>query len=503
MDGGGAGEPVMAPKDQTVALSLISHTNVGKTTLARTLLRREVGEVLDQPHVTDLSEAYTMVETDAGEQLQLWDTPGFGDTARLLRRLNLADQPVGWLLTQVWDRFSDRPFWCSQQAIRNVREEADVVLYLVNATEKPEEAGYVEMEMEVLSWVDKPVILLLNQIGPPRDAATEEADDAAWEKYLEPFPVVKHTLRLDAFARCWVQEGLLLRTVALLLPDHKQDAFEHLSRAWWSVNRQIFKDSMHVLALQLANAACDRELLGKKTWKDNLPDFLKSGWHGDHAFSGKEQAMGELAQRLDAQIRGSTDELIRLHSLEGKASAIILKRLKSDYASSEPVNENLFGLLGSVVSGALSGLVTDILAGGLTFGGGTVAGGILGFLGGKGLAKTYNLIRGEETPCLRWSPVFFEGLVRSALLRYLAVAHFGRGRGDYTESEHPKFWQQIVSDCVARHHSRLVSIWEQAKTASPEQLVGPLAAVLEKTSVAILKTLYPQSRESLKESGFE
>ena len=36
----------------TVDLSLISHTNAGKTTLARTLLGRDVGEVRDAPHVT-------------------------------------------------------------------------------------------------------------------------------------------------------------------------------------------------------------------------------------------------------------------------------------------------------------------------------------------------------------------------------------------------------------------------------------------------------------------
>ena len=35
-----------------IALSLISHTNAGKTTLARTLLGRDVGEVRDAPHVT-------------------------------------------------------------------------------------------------------------------------------------------------------------------------------------------------------------------------------------------------------------------------------------------------------------------------------------------------------------------------------------------------------------------------------------------------------------------
>ena len=37
--------------ESTIALSLISHTNTGKTTLARTLLRREVGDVRDAPHV--------------------------------------------------------------------------------------------------------------------------------------------------------------------------------------------------------------------------------------------------------------------------------------------------------------------------------------------------------------------------------------------------------------------------------------------------------------------
>ena len=73
-------------------------------------------------------------------------------------------------------------------------------------------------------------------------------------------------------------------------------------------------------------------------------------------------------------------------------------------------------------------MAADIAAGGLTFGGGMVAGGITGALGASGLAHGYNLIKGK-TPSIRWSAEFYEGLVRSALLRYLAVAHFGRGRG--------------------------------------------------------------------------
>ena len=120
-----------------IALSLISHTNAGKTTLARTLLSRDVGEVRDAPHVTTEVASFPLVETADGDALILWDTPGFGDSARLARRLRQQGNPVGWFLSQVWDRFRDRPFWLTQKAVRNVRDQADVVLYLVNASEEP------------------------------------------------------------------------------------------------------------------------------------------------------------------------------------------------------------------------------------------------------------------------------------------------------------------------------------------------------------------------------
>ncbi|MEZ5730208.1 MAG: GTPase domain-containing protein [Burkholderiaceae bacterium] len=71
----------------TIELSLVSHTNVGKTTLARTLLGRDVGMVRDEAHVTEVAEDFVLVESDEGDRLRLWDTPGFGDSFRLARRL--------------------------------------------------------------------------------------------------------------------------------------------------------------------------------------------------------------------------------------------------------------------------------------------------------------------------------------------------------------------------------------------------------------------------------
>ena len=93
------------PSD-AITLSLISHTNVGKTTLARTLLRRDVGDTLDQEHVTDVATAYQMIES-GGRRLLLWDTPGFGSTPKLLKRLRLSGSPIRWMITQLWDRFRE------------------------------------------------------------------------------------------------------------------------------------------------------------------------------------------------------------------------------------------------------------------------------------------------------------------------------------------------------------------------------------------------------------
>jgi len=101
----------------TVTLSLISHTNVGKTTLARTILRRDIGEVLDQAHVTEESEGFDLV-AHGDDALRLWDTPGLGDSARLMDRLKHQGNPLGWFLHQIWDRYRDRPLYSSPFELR-------------------------------------------------------------------------------------------------------------------------------------------------------------------------------------------------------------------------------------------------------------------------------------------------------------------------------------------------------------------------------------------------
>ena len=46
---------------QQIGIFLVAHTNVGKTTLLRTLLGQDVGEIEDAPDVTQTTLAYDLV----------------------------------------------------------------------------------------------------------------------------------------------------------------------------------------------------------------------------------------------------------------------------------------------------------------------------------------------------------------------------------------------------------------------------------------------------------
>ena len=57
-----------------------------------------------------------------------------------------------------------------------------MVLYLVNAADQPEAAPYVAMEMEVLAWIGKPVLLLLNQTGLAGDPRRAGSSLRCWPR---------------------------------------------------------------------------------------------------------------------------------------------------------------------------------------------------------------------------------------------------------------------------------------------------------------------------------
>lgn len=437
----------MSNDPMRIHLSLVSHTNVGKTTLARTLLGRDIGEVADRAHVTETTDDYVLARTPEGCELILWDTPGFGNSVALAKRLEGRANPVGWFLSEVWDRVANKSLWLNQKALKHVKETSSVVLYLVNATELPNSAPYVTAEMRILEWIGKPVVVLLNQMGEPKPPEAEQADVDRWKDAMSTYPIVSSVLPLDAFARCWVQEFALFDAIAKALPEELQATFEALREVWSRKRRAAYNASIQAMAHYLEKLANDREVVNSASIKDQLRFLGKrlGLFKNETTNDPISAAQTALASRATDEFCALTDRLIEINSLTGKGvRKELLHRLQSDWKITRAAPVTPAVVLGGLGTGLTTGLTSDLLTGGLSMGLGTLMGTFAGAIGGAGLAVAYNHKKAINGTTIAWSDEALKNFITNSICLYLSVAHFGRGRGNWIESEYPSHWGNYV-----------------------------------------------------------
>jgi hypothetical protein len=81
----------------------------------------------------------------------------------------------------------------------------------------------------------------------------------------------------------------------------------------------------------------------------------------------------------------------------------------------------------------------------------------------------------------------------AALLRYLAVAHFGRGRGDWVEGEYPPHWHALVAQVTASHRDALSAVFGRMDQVDThvETLAASLRPIAGAAGREVLVRLYP------------
>lgn len=491
--------------DSSIQWCLLSHTNIGKTTLTRTLMADDVGEIEDVAHVTTQSQRYLLQKTDQGDELWLWDTPGFGDSVRLYERLKQQGNPLGWFLSNVWDRWRDKPFYLSQRALLAARDHADVMLYLVNAAEDPADAGYWRAEMNILAWMNKPVIVLLNQVGSDTTQEQTQQDLQRWKLATQSFQsVVRDVLVLDAFTRSWWHERQMMQSIAPLLPQARQAAYQRLldQRAMQQQERE--QASIGVMAEQLLAAAVLHEKLEPEQGR-----LLARAWQSLSQLTSKlgktagdEEALSAPAkaavQRLMHVLRQSdmttTQRLLEIHHLDGQAASQIQEQLRGQLQISQPVDAQAASLWGALTAGAATGLGADLMAGGLTLGAGAVLGALVGALTFGGAAWGANKMFDQEKQSFQLSADYLTALVAQVLLKYLLVSHFGRGRGRYTSPTAPQQWSEAAQGVVQAQAMQWAAIWKQARADEAESATALNSAVnelLTQSLEQLMNRLYP------------
>lgn len=492
--------------EHSIQWCLLSHTNIGKTTLTRTLMAGDVGEVEDAAHVTSQSQRYLLQKTQQGDELWLWDTPGFGDSVRLYERLRQQGNPLGWFLSNVWDRWRDKPFYLSQRALLAARDHADVMLYLVNAAEDPADAGYWSAEMNILAWLEKPVIVLLNQIGSETTQEQAAQDLQRWKQATQSFRnVVRDVLVLDAFTRSWWHERKMMQSIEPLLPAAKQEAYRRLLQQRQQQQQQREQASLQVMAEQLQMAAGLHEKLDPEQGK-----LLARAWQGLSQLTSRLSKSTAAEGSLDAQARAAverlmlglrqsdvlaTQRLLEIHQLDGQAASQIQEQLRSQLKVSKPVDAQAASLWGAVTAGAATGLGADLMAGGLTLGTGALVGALVGALTFGGAAWGANKMFDQEQQSFQLSLDYLTSLVSQVLLKYLLISHFGRGRGRYTSPAAPEQWSDAVQAVVQSQAGQWAGIWEQLRSEALEDdavdIRQGMQQLLAQSLQQVMERLYP------------
>ncbi len=490
--------PPPAARRQTappLCLALLSHTNVGKTTLARTLLRRDVGEVRDAAGVSQQIERHRWLQAEGGEALDLLDTPGWHGASELLDRLQSTIGPWRWLRREALDRWRRPQLWQQQRDLQTVRDSADLLLYLVNAHESPDDAGYLDAEIGLLRWLDRPVLVVLNQLGAPRPAGEEAAECARWRQRFAALPQLQAVLALDAYSRGPAHEAALLQQLARALPSDAQATLAPLRAAWQAAEQQREAASLADLARLLAELAALSVPLpgGQAGWRDQLAQAV--GLSTEAQRETTERALQSLLLSVDALTQAHSIRLLTLHGLDGAAGAAITAQVRAGMVTHRgPANSTRAGLVGGLLSGAATGLMADLASGGLTLGAGMLIGGLTGALGAAGLARGFNLVRGTDQPRLSLSDALLQELLQAGLLRWLTVRHFGRGRGPYLSGQLPAFWLTQVDAAVAAQATALGPLWAGLRQQPPAAAAPRPDAAPE----AALESVLQQAAQALK-----
>ncbi|WP_226505447.1 MULTISPECIES: DUF3482 domain-containing protein [Pseudomonas] len=338
-------------------LAVVGHTNVGKTSLLRTLTRDVgFGEVSHRPSTTRHVEG-ARLSVDGEALLELYDTPGLEDAIALLDYLERLDRPGerldGPARTERFLQGSEARQRFEQEA-KVLRQllASDAGLYVIDARE-PVLAKYRD-ELQVLAGCGKPLLPVLNFVSA---ADHREAD---WREALARLGL--HALvRFDSVAPPEDGERRLYESLALLL-EHSRPALQRLidDQQAQRVARQASATRL-IAELLIDCAACRRSATQEQ---------------GPAAIEALRQAVRQREQRCVAQLLALY--AFRLDDATSADLPLTDGRWGDDLFNPQTLKRLGIQLGSGVAAGAAAGAGIDLLVGGLTLGLATIAGAVAG-----------------------------------------------------------------------------------------------------------------------------
>jgi len=343
---------------QPINLSVVGHTNVGKTSLMRTLMRDpEFGEVAPTSATTRQVERARLL-VNSQPVVELFDTPGLEDAGALIDQLELTDAPRhdGPARIAAFLEMDEARGRFDQEArVLHQMLDSDAALYVIDAREPV--LGKYQDELAILALCARPLLPVLNFTASSsnREPEWREALARVGLHAIAEFDTV--VFSLEAEARLWKRLATLLDRHADLLETLMQDRRRH---AEWQRSA-----ALKMTAELLVDAAAAR----------------RHATSGDPAAA--EHALAGLQQAVEAREQRFVRELLALYRFGPDDHHYLpLPVDHGDWHDTlfDPAMLELVGKRagGGLAAGAAAGAAFDLATGGLSLGAGTLIGALAG-----------------------------------------------------------------------------------------------------------------------------
>ncbi|MDF1763881.1 MAG: GTPase/DUF3482 domain-containing protein [Oleibacter sp.] len=342
--------------DLPVLLTIVGHTNTGKTSLVRTLLRNSsFGEVDNRAGTTRHVEA-AQILFNGTPFIELRDTPGLEDSVALIDRLNILSkqQTTGrdTLQAFVKDKGNLQDFDQETKVIQQLLI-SDVLLYVIDCRESVLEK-YV-FELQCLSMAARPVIPVLNFIENDSQHKNE------WRKTLADFNF--HAIvEFDTVAFNFAAEKRLYRKFQTVLEPYYSEfeAFIDQRDGEWQTLKQACIQSSCEFLLKV----CQLQTLVKDS-------------------SVTASAMNDLQQRVRNYEKDHLQAILKLLQFTADDIDYVNIPIKDgrwtlDLFAPEALKKFGVDTASAAATGAAIGAGLDLMMAGMSLGAATATGAILG-----------------------------------------------------------------------------------------------------------------------------
>ncbi|WP_440453288.1 DUF3482 domain-containing protein [Psychrobacter sp. ASPA161_9] len=412
--------------DEPLKLAVVGHTNTGKTSILRTLLRDVYfGEVKNEAATTRHVERAQLTDNQTGEVLvTLYDTPGLEDASGLMDWLedNTASRRDGIERLQQFlaadnaqggDTLGSSEDYSQEAKVIRQLLASDMAIYVVDARESV--LGKYKDELTILSWAAIPVMPVFN-FTDSQDANIDE-----WQTMLARRNLHIST-RFDSVAFEFADEMRLWQNLATMLTH--AEMLEQLMQRRTENWARLYDEANIIIADFLLNVAAFVQEINEDD--DPMPVL---------------QQMQEAVRQSERSMQNKLLNLYKFYDNAVAATPLELQAYQQDPFDPELLKSYGIRTTSGAAAGALLGLGIDAAALGTTLGLGAAIGGIAG-----GLLSNTGSIADKLSGVKRLyiDPATLTLLATRAMDLLVAVRHRGHAATDATQLLYAK--EQITTD---------------------------------------------------------